>query len=91
MGLITATFRLSEVQSLKDKRQIIKSMIEQTRNRFGVSVAETGRMDEWKFAQVSAALVSNNPTLCNSVLDKILGYWESNPSVEKVESSVEIL
>ena len=47
-------------QSLKQKRSVIKSLVEKLRARFNASVAETGYLDEWQRSQLSIAMVSNN-------------------------------
>ena len=42
IGVLNAGLYLSEPQSLKDKRRIIKSLIERLKNKYNVAVAETG-------------------------------------------------
>ena len=41
---------LPHAHSLKDKRQVVKSIVEGGRRRFGVSAAEVGRQDSWQRA-----------------------------------------
>jgi uncharacterized protein YlxP (DUF503 family) len=40
IGTLTIVVHLHDTESLKDKRQIIKSLIETTRQKFNVSIAE---------------------------------------------------
>ncbi len=69
---------LAEAFSLKDKRQIIKSLNERLRNRFNVSVAETGLNDIWKNAQISVVCVSNDSINVDSMLSKVVNFLEND-------------
>ena len=91
VAILSATLHLAEGSSLKDKRHVVKSLLEQTRNKFGVSVAEIGSLDLWQKAEIAAAVVGNDAAVCNSVMDKTLDYWESNPAFEIIESSIEMI
>ncbi len=49
VGVALVCFRLHEIHSLKDKRRIVKSLVEKSRSRFNVAVAEVcgpGRSSE---------------------------------------------
>ncbi len=47
-------------RTLKDKRAIVKSVVERLRNRFNASVAEADLLDTVSAAVIGAAVVSNS-------------------------------
>ena len=48
--------------SLKEKRKQIKSLKERLKNRFNVSVAEVGALDDWQRAVLGVSMISNDKT-----------------------------
>ena len=50
---------LNEAGDLKQKRKLVKSLKDQLRKRFGVSVAETEHHDKWQRATLLVALVGD--------------------------------
>lgn len=52
--------------SLKDKRQVVKGVVERIRSRCSAAVAETGFQDTWQRAAITAAMVSGS----RAILDK---------------------
>ena len=91
IGTLRIALHLAEGSSLKDKRQVIKSLIETTRRKFNVSIAEVADQDIWRRATLGIAVVSNDASFANRVLDKVLDYIESNPEVDVGEVEMEIL
>ncbi|MDK6804174.1 DUF503 domain-containing protein [Aerococcus sp. UMB7834] len=53
------TCRLSGIQSLKDKRRLVKSIIQRCQRNYGVSAAEIAHLDDHHFMSLGFALVSN--------------------------------
>ncbi len=80
-----------ESQSLKEKRQILKSLISKVRNQFNVSIAEIGFMDVWQRAGLGLACVSNTTIHAQKQLDEILEYIEQDGRYEIIDIYKEIL
>ncbi|MGI9535008.1 MAG: DUF503 domain-containing protein [Thermodesulfobacteriota bacterium] len=79
-------------RSLKDKRRIIKSLIEKVKSKFkNLSVSEIGSQNLWKKSEIAVAIVSNDAKLVNSNLDLVLNYLKNNGSIEIIESNIEVL
>jgi uncharacterized protein len=57
--------------SLKDKRQIVRSLQARIRETFGVSIAETGDLDLWQSAELTIALAASDARHARATLDKI--------------------
>ena len=69
VGLIEWELEVIGSRSLKDKRRVVKSLKDRLRNRFNVSVAETGHLDLWQRAEVSACAVSSDRRRLDGILD----------------------
>lgn len=91
IGVIRVTLVLHDSHSLKDKRQVLKSVIEKVRNRFNVSVAETGSNDLWQRAEIGIAAIGNDKAFVNSVLDKVMNFIEGMHLAEVTDSNIELL
>jgi uncharacterized protein YlxP (DUF503 family) len=89
VGLCEIDLSIPESHSLKDKRQILRSLLDNLRNKFNISVAEVGRMDAWQRATVGIACVSNETKFTVQVLNKAMDYVRSNPRVVVVDYSIE--
>jgi uncharacterized protein YlxP (DUF503 family) len=90
IGTLTIVLRLHSTESLKDKRQIIKSLIETTRQKFNISIAEVDDLDLWRRATLGVACVANDSQHVNRVLDKVVDTLESNPLIEVAEVALEM-
>ena len=90
VGVLTVELSISQSDSLKDKRQVVRSVLQTSRNRFGVAAAEVDLLDSHKSAALAFSTVGNNATLIRSVLQRVLGHIESNPLCEVVGSQIEI-
>ncbi len=91
IGLCTLSLFIPEAQSLKDKRSVLKSMLEGMRSRFNVSAAEVEHMDLWQRATVAISCVSNSQTFADQVLNKVVDWVEANPRVNVTDVAIEFL
>jgi len=51
---------MPDAGSLKDKRQITKSIKDRLRSKFNASIAEIGYLDKWQRAALGITLIGNN-------------------------------
>jgi len=58
IGCLTLEIHLPESRSLKDKRQVLRSLKDRLRHRFNVSVAELDGQDTWQSAVVGIVAIS---------------------------------
>ena len=68
IGLLEAEISLPEARSLKDKRMVLRSLKDRILHRMNVSVAEVGRQDAWKHAELAFVTVASE----SKVVDKRL-------------------
>jgi len=90
VGTCLLRLHLPETGSLKDKRQVLKSLCAKLRNRYGVSVAELGDQDVWRTATLGVACVSSSETVCRRLLDDLVRWVEESGPLEVVEAVVEM-
>ncbi len=92
VGVCKINLRLPENQSLKGKRQVVKSITARVGNRFNVSVAEVDNQDLWQLATLGICCVSNNKRYTNEVLSKVVDFIAgSRFEVEMLDYEIEIL
>src|SRR4051795_7442296 len=70
VGVLRLTLYVQGASSLKDKRQVVRKVVDRLRSRFNVSVAEVGDNDIWQRAVIGIGAVSNDHSFVNEVLDK---------------------
>jgi uncharacterized protein len=58
VGLLTLELHIPEAHSLKDKRQIVRSLKDRLRKRFNVAVAEMEYQDVWSRAIIGVVTLS---------------------------------
>ena len=90
VGVLRLTFVIPGAQSLKDKRQALRRIIERTRARYNVSVAEVGDNDVWQRALVGVTVVANEHAFVNEVLDKVVRDIEALAVAQLVNREMEI-
>jgi uncharacterized protein YlxP (DUF503 family) len=72
VGLLTLELHIAEAQSLKDKRQILRSLKDRLRAKFNVAVAELDFEDTWQRAVIGVVTVANEEQLVEESLQNVL-------------------
>ena len=69
--------------SLKDKRQVVKSLQARLQNQFGIAVAEVGELQQWQIAELGIVCVANETRHVDQVLDSAIRFIEeTRPDLE---------
>jgi len=76
------TFYILHSASLKDKRQIRRSLVEKTRQKFNTSIAEVDTQDMHQTLTIGIAVVSGCFTHAQNSLDEIIRFMESHTDAE---------
>jgi uncharacterized protein YlxP (DUF503 family) len=79
--MIQILFEIPDIGSIKDKRNIIKSITGKLKRRFQISAAEVDLQDSLSFAQIGGALVSNSSVFGEKVLNKALKMIENEDAI----------
>ncbi|MCL2287503.1 MAG: DUF503 domain-containing protein [Firmicutes bacterium] len=75
-------FHIPYSHSLKEKRQVCRSLIDRVRQKFNVSVAEVDTQDAHQILTIGIAVVSESFTHGQNCLDKIVRYMETHTDAE---------
>jgi len=76
------TFYIPQSASLKDKRQVRRSLVDKTRQRFNASVAEVGTQDVHQTLTIGVAVVSGDASHAQNMMDEIVRYMEGHADAE---------
>ncbi len=68
IGVLTLDLHIQHSQSLKDKRQVVRSLKDRLRSKFNVATAEIDGQDSWQHAVVGVVTVSSDRTRVEQVL-----------------------
>jgi uncharacterized protein YlxP (DUF503 family) len=77
--------------SLKEKRAVIRKLVDRTRARFDVRISEVGGQDTWQRAVLGFAVVSGDRRIAESVTDDVIRAIENQTDGEVVAVDREIL
>lgn len=91
VGLGTIEIYLPNAHSLKDKRGIVKSVIQRLGNKFNVSVCELGKHDVWKNAVIGLACVSKDKEMVDRTFSAIEEFLEGLGDFQIICFEVEII
>lgn len=92
VGVLKVKLRLPENESLKGKRQVIKSITTRVKNMFNVSIAEVDDNDLWQLATLGITCVSNSTPFCHETLSKVVNFIaQSRSEAELLDYDIEIL
>ena len=91
IGILQLELRISESQSLKEKRMVLKSLKDRLRQKFNISISEIGLQDKWQGALIGIASIGTDKGYVNGLLSSVLNWVTAHRSVEVVSSQMEIL
>jgi uncharacterized protein YlxP (DUF503 family) len=86
--MIQVIFQIPDVDSIKSKRRIVRSVTEKLRHRFHLTAAEVDLQDSLSFAHIGAALVSNSRVFGESALQKAFAMIENETPVRIQDVSI---
>jgi len=91
VGAAVVELHVHGSQSLKEKRGVVRSLVQRVRNRFPVSIAEVGGQDTWQRAVLGIATVGGDARKLRSVLEQVVEFVDGTGLAEVVGSDVEIV
>ena len=78
--------RIPHSNSLKDKRAVIRPILDGARRRFSVASAEVDLQQAWDKAVLAFSTVASSVTHVDEVLDKVDRFVWSFPEIEVLHS-----
>jgi uncharacterized protein YlxP (DUF503 family) len=71
IAFLTLELRIEDARSLKDKRQVVRSLKDRLRAHFNVSVSEMGAAHVWQTATVGVAAISDSRDYLDGLMKKV--------------------
>ncbi len=90
VGALQVRLLLREARSLKDKRQVVRSIKDRLRNQFNISIAEVDAQDQWQQVVLGVAVVSSEAEHAQTQLEQIVNALRSHPVAEFVSHELEV-
>jgi len=91
VGLLTLEIFIPDSHSLKDKRQVLRSLKDRLRARFNVAVAELDHQDTWQRSQVGVVSLSNDAAHLEQSLQAVFAEAENVLGRDLVDHNLELL
>jgi uncharacterized protein YlxP (DUF503 family) len=91
VGVLTIEMQFPGSRSLKDKRKLLQKIIERTRSRYNISIAEVSENDLWQRARIGIVAVSNGTDHIHSTLDNVTNFINYINPGEIIATEVEVL
>jgi uncharacterized protein YlxP (DUF503 family) len=88
VGALAFELHLPDVHSLKEKRAVVRPIVDGARRRFAVSAAEVDHQDLWQRATLAMAVVSGTESQARDVLDAVERFVWSFVEVEVVDTTL---
>ena len=91
IGTCKIYLRAPWVNTLKEKRSVVKRIVERVKNKFNVSIAEIEDNDVRKSIVIGFACVSNSEAHANSTIDNVVNFVELISEADIEDVVIEIL
>ena len=92
LGVCRLSLHLPESQSLKDKRQVARSLTARIRQQFNVAVSEDSEDQLWQRLELVVCALSNDPGHANEMLSRVVNYVEdTRRDLELLDYSTELI
>jgi len=91
IGALEVHLHIPESHSLKDKRQVIRSILDRARSRYKVAAAEVDDQDKHQVAVLGFVSVSGSHHHAQEVVQKLLDGLLRHPIARVIEHELEVL
>jgi uncharacterized protein YlxP (DUF503 family) len=91
VGLLTLELHIQHAQSLKDKRQVLRSLKDRLRAKFNVAVAELEHQDTWQRSVVGVVTLSNEEQQVEESLQHVLAEADNILGPLLISHAVELI
>lgn len=91
VGLLHLNIYIPNINSLKEKRSVLKRLFSQLKKSFNIAVAETDKNDLWRHSVIEIVTVSNTRKHCEEVLTIVLHRVEGTIGADVCDFKIEYL
>jgi uncharacterized protein YlxP (DUF503 family) len=91
VGILQVSLAVERSRSLKDKRHVVKSILDRVRAHFNVSAAEVDDLDVWQRSGLGFSAVSNDARHARGLLQQVLHHLQRHPEARVLDHRIEVL
>jgi len=92
IGLLMLTIYIPGCASLKEKRSVLRPLLNDLHRTFNISAAEIAYHDVWQTAQIGCVIISNDGIHNQRSLQKVYRWVEERyPNIEVQDMSIQLL
>lgn len=91
IGYCKLRFSAEWVTSLKEKRMVVKSIVEKANHKFNISAAEIDCQDIHQTIAVGFSCVTNDAVLAERIINNVIDYMEYNTDAVLEDNETDIL
>lgn len=84
VAIAVVELHIPAARGLKEKRKVIKSLIDRLARRYRVSIAETGHQELHQRSEIGLALVGSDRAHLEQSMDRIRQVFETMPDAEVI-------
>jgi uncharacterized protein len=90
VGSVLVRLLIRESRTLKDKRQVVRSIKDRLRNQFNIAIAEVDELENRQLAVLGIATVGNEAGFVRGVLQQIVEALRRHPIAEFLSHEIEV-
>jgi uncharacterized protein YlxP (DUF503 family) len=91
IAALVVELEITDGRTLKDKRQVVRSLLDRIRSRFNVSAAEVARNDSVRYASLAAVGVSNDRAYLDGLMARVADLIEGEPRASVLARDLQFL
>ena len=91
VGALTLTVHVPESHSLKEKRQVVGSLLARLRRQFNVAAVEVDDLDTWQLATLAVVCVSGDRRHADEMCQKVLRWVEEDGEAQLGQTHFELV
>jgi len=90
VAVLQVDLQINRARSLKDKRQVVKSILDRLRSSFNVSASEIEDLDLHQRAGLAFSAVSNDSDYVRGQMQQILNHLKAHPAARVLDHQLEV-
>ncbi|HOA64705.1 MAG TPA: DUF503 domain-containing protein [Coprothermobacter proteolyticus] len=90
VGSLRLKLLINGSRTLKDKRQVVRSILDTVRSRRNVAAAEVGSLDNTSVAELGFATVNGQMNKVRESMDWIVNFIQDNYDLEILEQEITV-
>jgi hypothetical protein len=90
VGTCRADIFISDSNSLKDRRRVVRSILEHLRRNYNISATELEDNRLWRRTVLGVACIANEAKSADQTLSRVVRYLDTHPQIRLLDCQVEI-